>query len=304
VISETPAAELTISRSDAMAEDHSIALPVVDSHNEVPVPESHGAPVLPGTDHGALDSSASGMIAIPGVDHEEVPSTAPIIALPGLSDGSEADAAASSAALSGFGGQVVLPALDHLKGDDGEEGHMDDTLDEGPVETVTKPRKKRKTNDDGSAPTPKRQKTAPTGPNDARCTCKRSQCLKSYCTCFANGLFCEGCGCKGKPHCWKALSQASHVATFLFILFFLDCVNLPAYAAQVDEARKKTIGRNPNAFKVKVEGDRHIKGCKCTKTACLKKYCECFEVRSPNCHLANHKVTRFPPPFAARSCLH
>jgi hypothetical protein len=27
------------------------------------------------------------------------------------------------------------------------------------------------------------------------CHCKKSQCLKLYCDCFANGTFCNGCAC-------------------------------------------------------------------------------------------------------------
>lgn len=29
------------------------------------------------------------------------------------------------------------------------------------------------------------------------CFCKRSKCKKGYCECFAQGRFCDGCGCVG-----------------------------------------------------------------------------------------------------------
>ncbi|RHY09219.1 hypothetical protein DYB28_002258 [Aphanomyces astaci] len=60
------------------------------------------------------------------------------------------------------------------------------------------------------------------------CNCKKSQCLKLYCECFASGSICdENCKCVG-------------------------CHNIPKFDIQRKEAIAITLERNPNAFKPKI----------------------------------------------------
>jgi hypothetical protein len=109
-------------------------------------------------------------------------------------------------------------------------------------------------------PIPSRPATRSPESNNAQtseqtCRCKSSMCLKLYCVCFASGSVCsDACACKG-------------------------CHNRHGEPRR-QQAIESCLERNPKTFKPKVVVDAgagavHSRGCKCQRSHCLKKYCEC-----------------------------
>ncbi|EGD72602.1 hypothetical protein PTSG_04338 [Salpingoeca rosetta] len=105
------------------------------------------------------------------------------------------------------------------------------------------------------------------------CNCGKSRCLKLYCECYAAGTYCG-------PQCKCT-----------------NCQNNLENEGRRQLAVLSTLDKNPDAFRPKIKQEtttnrkaNHLRGCKCTKSKCLQRYCECFQAGVPctnNCKCKN-----------------
>jgi hypothetical protein len=86
-----------------------------------------------------------------------------------------------------------------------------------------------------------------------KCTCTKTGCNKKYCYCFSKGILCDGCECKNCENCIPGSKPVSSISNL--------------QNEENEEYNKEEIQIN--------KPQRVI--CNCTKSNCMKKYCECFK---------------------------
>ena len=92
-----------------------------------------------------------------------------------------------------------------------------------------------------------------------KCTCSKTGCKKKYCYCFSKGIFCDGCECKNCENCRPGVSNQLNIQNS-------------------ENNEKKIINEEFNNIQEEVQSPKNQRViCNCTKSYCMKKYCECFK---------------------------
>jgi len=121
------------------------------------------------------------------------------------------------------------------------------------------------------------------GDRDKGCRCGRTKCLKQYCACFRNDVRCTSdCVCS------DCRNDGKHEHDRMMAVRAIRLNSKDAFKGTDLMIDDQTVTTPKGSVKT-------VRGCRCKRSKCLKKYCECFGVGlkcgdnciCENCHNGN-----------------
>lgn len=111
--------------------------------------------------------------------------------------------------------------------------------------------------------------------NKIHCTCKKTRCVKKYCECYSNKIFCYNCkceNCENKPNFINDNIKDNNT------------INKKETEEEINEDKYNNSTNNKQISEtinddINDNNSKKLIICTCSKSGCNKNYCECFKAK-------------------------